>query len=59
MWIKSSWNGTDPANLNIRMEMFSSYEISSIKTDDGLQDIDHRKLSTGDIVLDISKVTII
>ena len=45
------WNGTSSIDLRIRLEMFSSYTVSSLNTEDGL-----KKLSNNDAIMDIVKV---
>lgn len=52
----NSWNGTSSTDLRIRLEMFSSYIVSSLNTEDGLSEVGFKKLSNNDAIMDIVKV---
>lgn len=52
----SSWNETVPADLRLRMEMFSSYLVSSVDAEDGFTEAQYKILPNGDVVMNIAKV---
>ena len=51
-----SWNGSDTTDLRVRLEMFSSYAVSSAAADDGLDEVGFRKLANDDVFVDVTQV---
>ncbi|XP_046454359.1 C3 and PZP-like alpha-2-macroglobulin domain-containing protein 8 isoform X2 [Daphnia pulex] len=50
------WNGTSSTDLKIRLEMFSSYVVSSLDAEDNSSEIGFKKLPNGEVVVDIAQV---
>jgi hypothetical protein len=51
-----SWNGTSSTDFKIRIEMFSSYVVSSLDAEDNSSEIGLKKLPNGEVVVDIAQV---
>ncbi|XP_057381255.1 uncharacterized protein LOC130703811 [Daphnia carinata] len=50
------WNDTVPADLRVRLEMFSSYLVSSVDVEERSAGAQYKILPNGDVVIDIAKI---
>ena len=52
------WNGTEVSDLRADLEMFSSYIVSSVTSDDALYNVKHRK-RINDVTIHFNQVSFI